>query len=765
MKQRSISLKGLIAVLVFLIVLPFGSIVIVASYMDANEQLKAGITTAFQKRLAGLSVDIKRLLREGDTAEVKRLISLQGADASIGHFCLVDEQGTVLFTTHYAWQGRAAAEVMDGFNPVLFDRVKKAGTRLLLDDADNSDIDAYYAIDLPVSGLHQQRRIGALFGEYRYSTQFQALRSDLIQKLLFFLAGLMLFSLGLIAMLRRWIHLPLQQISAWISRMEAGTYGESIEVHSATELNVLAEKLTAMSQQLRQSHQALNDTHALLTSLIDSVPDLIFYKDRNSVYMGANRAFCGFVGKQQSDLIGLNDYDLFDKDVADFFREKDQAMLNSGEARRNEEWVDYPDGRRVLLDTLKASYVSKDGAIIGLIGISRDITEFDSLKAQFLQAQKMEAIGTLVGGIAHDFNNMLAGITGNIYIAKMMLDGNKDAQSRLDDIESLSFKAAAMIEQLLTFARKTRVKMQPLPLSPYIRETLKFLRATVPENILIEEHIEAGSLTVTGDETQIHQILMNLISNACDALADVADPMIQVGLEAVEIDRVFIEAKPYFTPGSYAHLSVRDNGCGVPEAQVAHLFEPFFTTKEQGKGTGLGLAMVFGAVKTHAGYVEVSSEQGSGTCFDIYIPLCEVTAAETERVALPPASGAGELILLVDDEELVRKTTAAVLESLGYTVVQAGDGDEGWQQFVTHQDTIALALLDVVMPHGGGVELAGRIRAVQPDLPIIFVTGYDQQHISDAEGQLPNTTVMGKPVKFDALSYLLRRLLNGDDAG
>jgi signal transduction histidine kinase len=309
------------------------------------------------------------------------------------------------------------------------------------------------------------------------------------------------------------------------------------------------------------------------------------------------------------------------------------------------------------------------------VGIQSDLTRIEDMEHQFHQAQKMEALGTLVGGIAHDFNNILAGMTGGLYLAKKGVQDNPDILQRLTSVEQLAHRAAEMIKQLLTFARKDRVCMKEMPLTPFIKEILKFLRASVPENIMIHQNICSHDLQIKGDGTQLHQVLMNLVNNARDALEGVDDPVITIRLEEFHTDDEFLKTHTYFTAGLYAHLSVEDNGCGIPDHQIEHLFEPFFTTKEVGKGTGLGLAMVFGAVKSHHGFVEVDSVGDEGSAFHIYIPLLETkTTASVLPQGEQVASGHGEMILLVDDEQYIIESGKEVLESLGYQVLTASNG-------------------------------------------------------------------------------------------
>jgi len=387
--------------------------------------------------------------------------------------------------------------------------------------------------------------------------------------------------------------------------------------------------------------------------------------------------------------------------------------------------------------------------------------ELFDMEHRFHQAQKMEALGTLVGGIAHDFNNMLAGMTGNLYLAKKKVQGNPDVVQKLDNVEKLSFRAAEMIHQLLTFARKDRVSMQEFPLTPFIKEAIKLLQVSVPENIDVVQNICSDALQINGDGTQIHQVLLNLLNNARDAVEGVDDPRITISLKPFHADEMFIKNHTNSRVGSYAHLVIEDNGCGIPNNKLEHLFEPFFTTKEQGKGTGLGLAMVFGAINTHSGFVEVESIEGKGSSFHVYIPLLE-----TEHVA--PSlqqeqgiiQGYGEMILLVDDEEHIREVGREVLEELGYQVIEASDGLEAVDIFISNQDKIALIIMDIVMPRLGGVKAIERIRGIRPDIKVIFSTGYDKEATLPDKMQPSEAVILSKPFNIETLSKTIREHLD-----
>jgi len=350
---------------------------------------------------------------------------------------------------------------------------------------------------------------------------------------------------------------------------------------------------------------------------------------------------------------------------------------------------------------------------------------------------------------------------GYLYLAKNLAGDKPEVVSKLSHIEQISGRAAGMIKQLLIFSRKDSARKKKLKLGPYVKSALELIRASVPENIVFHQDICNEILEINGDGSQIHQVLMNLVNNSRDAVYGVADPCITIALDAFQTDDEFMGCHPGFTAGRYAHLSVKDNGCGIPDHQTEHLFEPFFTTKNVGKGTGLGLAMVYGAVKNHDGFISIESAEGKGSLTDIYMPLLEsdeIAPVSPQEETL--AEGHSELILVADDEPDIRETTAEVLKSMGYNVLQARDGLEVIEIFKAHQDEIVLAILDIVMPHLGGTELAKRIRQLNPHLPVIFMTGYDKEQVFDRSEGMPDCAILTKPWGFSDLSQKIRELLD-----
>jgi PAS domain S-box-containing protein len=411
--------------------------------------------------------------------------------------------------------------------------------------------------------------------------------------------------------------------------------------------------------------------------------------------------------------------------------------------------------------TLRISSVpvpAEGGQTTWVLAVMEDITERRELEANLRQMQKIEALGTLVGGIAHDFNNILTGMLGNIYLAQTSAELPPGIMENLVVAEELGYRAADLISQLLTFARKGQVNMQGLELNRRLREAFDKKLLMTPGSIRLVREFCDDELPVLGDITQIEQVLMNLLGNARDALADCKDPMITVRLERFVPEAHFRRAHPGKTAAAYARLTVEDNGEGIALRHLERIFEPFFTTKDVGSGTGLGLAMVYSIVQRHSGVIEVESTLGSGTTFHVYLPLIEGgdEPVIADRDELPP--GHGELILLADDEADVLHSVTEVIEHLGYRVLTAANGEQAWALFQAYREDITLAVLDVIMPGINGTEVAQRIYEAQPRLPIIFITGYDSGgDLVTIGGE--RFRVLSKPFRIDELDREIRALL------
>ncbi|MEA5113828.1 MAG: PAS domain S-box protein [Geobacteraceae bacterium] len=526
------------------------------------------------------------------------------------------------------------------------------------------------------------------------------------------------------------------------------------------------EALWESAEQYRNLAIKRDQEHSLLRALIDSVPDLIFFKNPEGGYMGCNKAFEIFTGKPEKSIVGLNDIELFPREVGEAFREMDCKMMSHRIVSRNEEWVDYPDGRRLLLETLKTPFYDRDGKLLGLIGISRDITERkraeeerNKLAGQLQQAQKMEAVGQLAGGIAHDFNNILTAIIGYSQIILMRMDKENPLRHFVDQVFSSAERAADLTKDLLAFSRKQVLHTHPMNLCQILDDLRKMLDRLIPEDIEFRTTHVDGEMTVLADKGQIEQVIMNLVTNARDAMP--RGGILSVDISHVSMDEKFIHAHGFGKPGDYALISVTDSGHGMDAETQLKIFEPFFTTKEVGKGTGLGMSIIYGIIKQHNGYVNVYSKVGRGTTFKVYLPLDSGNRGDTCNV-LPAvtAMGGNETILLVEDDETVRGLHRMILEDAGYAVIEAVDGQDALDRFMNCESVIAMVVSDVIMPKKDGKSLLTEIRKACPDIKVLFMSGYTRDIVIERGALDDELNFVAKPVMPLELLGKVRQILD-----
>jgi len=516
---------------------------------------------------------------------------------------------------------------------------------------------------------------------------------------------------------------------------------------------------TRISDILSATH--LNRDLQKLSQAVQQAGEAVLITDRNAIIEYVNPSFSKITGYSSEDIIGQTPSLLKSSAQDPSFYKELWDTISGGKVWHGTLIDRRKDGSFYPALMSVAPIFDDREEITHFVSLQQDMTQYKKLEDQFLQAQKMEAIGTLVGGIAHDFNNMLAAIQGNVYLSRLKLKDQPEVVEKLDNIELLDMRAADMVKQLLTFARKDRVEMHALALKPFIKEAYKLAKTAIPENIELVCDTCPEGLIINGDATQLQQALMNLLNNARDAVSDVEHPKISCRLRPFESTDEFHKNHPELNDVRFAELIIRDNGSGISSDLISKIFEPFFTTKGIGEGTGLGLAMVYGAIQSHGGMIEAKSVVGEGTSFYIYLPLKE-DAEDLEIDESVITQGHGETILLVDDEESMRNTTVEVLESLGYKVLSARDGEEALQIFIAHQNIISLVITDIVMPKVGGVDLAKSIRKFANNTPIIFATGYDKGQAIAAEDQVDLSVIISKPFSFEILSQLIRRMLTSD---
>jgi two-component system cell cycle sensor histidine kinase/response regulator CckA len=465
----------------------------------------------------------------------------------------------------------------------------------------------------------------------------------------------------------------------------------------------------------REAERALRDREELLRGIITHIPCGVFWKDRASVYLGCNERVAqdyGFSGPEQ--IIGRSDYDITrDRDEATFYRDCDRAVMESGQPILNlEEYQTRPDGTRATLLTSKVPLCDARGRVVGVLGVYTDITDRKRLEEQLRQAQKMEAVGQLAGGVAHDFNNILTVVRGNAELLRTAPEGAGPAL--LDDLVLAADRATALVRQLLMFGRRQPTRVEVLDVNEVVTALARLLGRLLGERIAVEIVPAAGPATVRADRSHLEQVVMNLAVNARDAMPN--GGVLSVRIEPVER-----------AGARFVRLAITDTGTGMTPEVQARIFEPFFTTKGPDKGTGLGLATVFGIVQQAGGTIEVESAPGAGTTFRVDLPGWTGSASSVSTTPAPRAAERRAArpvsVLLVEDQDAVRRFAAAALQHAGHRVTEAESG-EAALEIVRSGEPFDVLITDMMMPGIDGLELAERTRALRPEVAVVLMSGF-----------------------------------------
>ena len=481
------------------------------------------------------------------------------------------------------------------------------------------------------------------------------------------------------------------------------------------------------------------------------------YMIQDDRYVYANPTFANIMGFSAEELMAGK--------VLDFVFEEDRPLVAENIRKRlSGEIHSIRYGLRMVRKDGKTIHVEVHGARSeyegqpAILGTILDVTERKKIEAQLLQTSKMEAIGQLAGGIAHDFNNLLAAINGNTKLALEDLPADSPVRGHLTEISRAGTRAVDLVRRILTFSRQQPQERKPMELQPVVEEALKLLRASLPTTIEIRPTFASEAPPILADATQIHQVIMNLGANAGHAMGD--HGVLEVREVVIEVDASLAQTSPELHSGRYVRLSVSDSGCGMSRETVARIFEPFFTTKPQGEGTGLGLSVVHGIMKSHDGAVTVYSEPGKGTAFHLYFPAASGEVPAAPDAAAPAPRGHGERVLYVDDEEPLVYLTMQVLGRLGYDVTGFVEAEAALKAFLAEPDRFDVVITDLSMPRMSGRDLAARILEVRPDLPVILATGYIRPQDTESARRLGIRDLILKPNTVDDLGPILHRILS-----
>ncbi|HEV2706262.1 MAG TPA: PAS domain S-box protein [Pyrinomonadaceae bacterium] len=485
---------------------------------------------------------------------------------------------------------------------------------------------------------------------------------------------------------------------------------------------------------------------------------IMIYEPTNEIILDVNDKACETYGIARDAFIGRR---LREISMDNQQGEQHVAASLSQGAYQEFETVHFKADGTPIDFLVNSSIIEYQGSP-AVLSINRKITERKKLEEQLRQSQKMESIGTLAGGVAHDFNNLLTIISGNIQLASRGLESDAAQARRLAGAAKAADKAATLTNQLLAFSRRQQLERRTINLNETITDMMKMLGRLIGENIAVQVEAAPDLSPVFVDTGQIEQVIMNLALNARDAMPNGGRLLIET--HEVTLDENYCSLHAFDSPGRYVRLMVSDTGCGMNSETLARAFEPFFTTKEVGRGTGLGLSMVYGIIKQHEGLVEVYSEPGHGTTFKIYLPVSNVIARDEDsktKLLLPTGT---ETILIAEDEAGLRELTQDVLEGLGYKVILAEDGEAALELYRAHYDEVDLIILDIVMPRIGGPAAYEQMRSLKDDVPVIFMTGYSEEMAHNMFIEETGAALIQKPYSIEILGQKVREALDGKGA-
>jgi PAS domain S-box-containing protein len=511
-----------------------------------------------------------------------------------------------------------------------------------------------------------------------------------------------------------------------------------------------------------QAEKALRESETKYRELVQSANSVIIRLDKKGNFTFINQFAESFFGYNKEELLGKNSVGTIIPET-DMNGNKELSLINDI-VENPERYTNYEnenickDGQRVWVTWTNKVFYNKDGKVSEILCIGNDNTARNELEKKLRQAQKMESIGTLAGGIAHDFNNILVPVIGHTEMLLDDLPEKSPFRISLNEVLKGALRAKDLVGQILAFSRQTTQEIRPLKIQKILKEVLNLIRSTLPSTIQIRPDIDPLCGMIMADPTQIHQIMMNLATNAYHAMEKTGGTL-SIGLKEVHLTHDNMP-RLNMDPGPYVCLTIADTGTGMDTLTKEKIFDPYFTTKEKGKGTGLGLAVVHGIVESYHGTSMVQSKLGKGTLFTIYIPML-VSNTETITRVQPSAVLTGhERILLVDDEEPIATLTQSMLERLGYQVTVRISSIDTLEAFKAGPDKFDLVITDMTMPNMTGDELAIEIKKIRFDIPIILSTGFSEK-IGRGGSSLPGIdSVLMKPLSMNELAMIVRSVLD-----
>ena len=556
-----------------------------------------------------------------------------------------------------------------------------------------------------------------------------------------------------------------------IRRKDGSTWWASTNAHffkndKGTILGV--EGVTRDITDRKQAEDALKEREEQYRAVVDNLGDSIMRYDCDYRHIYANPTALETTGLAADRYLGKTHHEMgFSEHLCQLWEKNIQLVFDTGKQQNSEFDVELAQGKMSMELQLNPEFAT-NGTVKSVIGISRDVTvrkqaeaEKTQLESLLRQAQKMEAIGTLAGGIAHDFNNILFPIVGFAEMLQEDLPQNSPEQESITEVLQAALRASDLVKQILTFSRQSDKELKPVKLQSILKEALKLLGSSIPKTIDIQTDIDPNCGVVVADPTQMHQIIMNLATNAYHAMQD-SGGKLKISLIQAQIESIPLGFSELI-PGKYALLKVIDTGIGIKKNVMDKIFDPYFSTKEKGKGTGLGLSVVQGIVKSCNGDIHIYSEPGKGTEIHVYLPIMKKASNSGKQDSLQPIQGGSERILLVDDEKAIIKMEQQVLERLGYQITSKTDSVEALEVFKANPNDFDLIITDMTMPKMTGLQLTNEIKAVKTDIPVIICTGFSDQINEEISAELGIQGYVTKPVIKREIAQTIRDVIEGSN--
>jgi len=539
-----------------------------------------------------------------------------------------------------------------------------------------------------------------------------------------------------------------EQLSLINETLELKVQDRTSELETAIgELRIEITKREAAEQEIKKAKKEWQE-------IFEAIGQVTMILDKDHTILRTNRATLKHTGMTSEEIVGKKCYTVFhnsNQTVNDCPLAK---MMESGDLRAAESEIEM-SGKTFIISCTPV--FDDSGHLDKIIHIATDITKQKQLKKELIQAHKMEAIGSLAGGIAHDFNNILAAVLGFTDLALKSVEKGSEIEADLKEVYTAGLRAKDLVKQILNFARNTDEELKPVRMDLIAKEAVKFLRSTIPTTIEIKNDIQSTSL-VMANPVKIHQVIMNLCSNAAHAIDGTGT--IELTLSDVILKKANLPADTLMKPGRYQKMIVSDTGVGIPPDILESIFQPFFTTKDINEGTGMGLTMVSTIVKEYGGDVSVQSRVQEGTVFTIHLPVTQESEQTQEKQDEGAPSSGVEQILLVDDEKTICKLVSRMLEGAGYKVVSQTDSESALALFLEQPDSYDLVITDMSMPKMSGDELVQKLLALRPDLPIIIATGYNRRMDDTKAEDLGAKALLTKPFEKKNLIKIVRKLLD-----